>query len=56
MKPEELGQKKNKLKNIYDNLLDGLVDQAQAMPPAIKLHSFVKGTMFDLEAISSQDM
>jgi len=51
-----IGAKKNKLKSIYDNLLDGLVDQAQAMPPAIKLHSFVKGTMFDLEAISSQDI
>jgi hypothetical protein len=31
-----IGAKKNKLKGIYDNLLDGLVDQAQAMPPAIK--------------------
>jgi len=48
--------KKKKLKDIYENLLDGLVDQHQAMPPAVKLHLFVKGTMYDLEEISCQDI
>jgi len=48
--------KKKKLKDIYENLLDGLVDQHQAMPPAVKLHLFVKGTMYDLEEISCQEV
>jgi len=53
---QEFTQKKKKLKAIYENLLDGLVDQHQAMPPAVKLHLFVKGTMYDLEEISCQDI
>ena len=47
--------KKKKLRIIYNNLIDGLVDKIEAMPPALKLHTFTKDTMYFLEQISSTE-
>ena len=45
-------KKEKKLQQIYDNLLDSLVEVSESMPPALKLHTFTKDTIYALEEIA----
>ena len=44
-------KKEKKLQQIYDSLLDSLVEVSESMPPALKLHTFTKDTIYVLEEI-----
>ena len=45
-------KKEKKLQQIYDNLLDSLVEVSESMPPALKLHTFTKDTIYAMEEIA----
>merc|ERR1711874_27627 len=44
-------KKEKKLQQIYDSLLDSLVEVSDSMPPALKLHTFTKDTIFVMDEI-----
>ena len=44
-------KKEKKLQQIYDSRLDSVVEVSDSMPPALKLHTFTKDTIFVMDEI-----